>query len=106
VVWISYKGASCARCGADLGRGELIVMDRSQGIRCIGCAGLGGLVFLPSGDVALTQRALAHSSRSAIVVIRRDHGDHQDVTTGTAGQARQVPRPGRSVTASSRPVRS
>jgi hypothetical protein len=69
VVWISHKDdARCASCGAGLDRGEILVMDRRQGIRCLACAGLGGLVFLPSGDTALTRRALAHSSRSAIVV--------------------------------------
>jgi hypothetical protein len=68
VVWISYKDASCSSCGAGLGRGQLIVIDRAQGIRCLKCAGLAGLEFLPSGDVALTRRALARSSRSAVVV--------------------------------------
>jgi hypothetical protein len=68
VVWISHKDAKCNSCGAGLGRGKLIVIDRAQGIRCLKCAGLAGLEFLPSGDVALTRRALTRSSRSAVVV--------------------------------------
>jgi hypothetical protein len=68
VVWISHKDAKCNSCGAGLGRGKLIVIDRAQGIRCLRCAGLAGLEFLPSGDVALTRRALTRSSRSAVVV--------------------------------------
>src|SRR5260221_13231983 len=68
VVWISHKAARCNSCGSDLGRGKLIVIDRALGIRCLKCARIGGLGFLPSGDVALTRRALTPSSRSAIVV--------------------------------------
>ncbi len=68
VVWISHKAARCNSCGSDLGRGKLIVIDRALGIRCLKCARIGGLEFLPSGDVALTRRALTRSSRSAIVV--------------------------------------
>jgi hypothetical protein len=68
VVWISHKDAKCNWCGAGLGPGKLIVIDRTQGVRCLKCVGLAGLEFLPSGNVALTRRALANSSRSAIVV--------------------------------------
>jgi hypothetical protein len=68
VVWISHKDAKCNSCGDGLHRGKLIVIDRAQGIRCLKCTGLAGLEFLPSGNVALTRRALTRSSRSAIVV--------------------------------------
>jgi hypothetical protein len=68
VVWINHRGERCAGCGAGLAPGKLIVIDGAQGIRCLECAGLAGLKFLPSGDVALTRRALAHSRRSAVVV--------------------------------------
>ncbi len=68
VVWISHKNAMCNSCGVSLGPGNLIVIDRTQGVRCLKCVGLAGLEFLPSGNVALTRRAIAHSSRSAIVV--------------------------------------
>jgi hypothetical protein len=68
IVWISHRDAKCNSCGADQGPGKLIVIDRTQGVRCLKCVGLAGLEFLPSGNVALTRRALANSSRSAIVV--------------------------------------
>jgi hypothetical protein len=41
---------------------------RNQGPLCLTCADLNHLVFLPSGDVALTRRARKASSLSAIVV--------------------------------------
>jgi len=68
VVWISHKAARCEACTIELARGEFIAMDRAQGIRCIKCARLDGLAFLPAGDTALTRRALALSVRSAVVL--------------------------------------
>jgi len=68
VVWISHKAARCDACTLELARGEFIAMDRAHGIRCIKCARLDGLVYLPAGDVALTRRALALSARSAVVL--------------------------------------
>ncbi len=68
LVWISHKDAKCATCGTELARGEFLALDRAQGSRCLKCAGLDGLVFLPSGDMALTRRAVARSSRSAVVL--------------------------------------
>jgi hypothetical protein len=68
LVWISHKGAKCTACGAELARGEFLAIDRAEGSRCLKCAGLDGLVFLPSGDAALTRRAVARSSRSAVVL--------------------------------------
>jgi len=69
VVWISHKdGERCAGCAAGLERGRFVQVHREQGVRCMKCAGFGGLVFLPSGDAALTRRAAAGSSRRAVVV--------------------------------------
>jgi hypothetical protein len=69
VVWISHKdGERCAGCGAELGAGRLVRITRTEGIRCMACAGLEDLVFLFSGDAALTRRAIALSSRHAVVV--------------------------------------
>ncbi len=68
VVWISHKDAQCTACGAGLVRGEFLTIDRAHGSRCLKCAGLDGLVLLPSGDTALTRRAVARSSRSAVVL--------------------------------------
>jgi hypothetical protein len=68
-VWISHReGERCAACAVEIERGTFIQMNREQGIRCVRCAGFGDLVFLPAGDTALTRRALALSTRTAIVV--------------------------------------
>jgi hypothetical protein len=50
VVWISHKAAPCDACTIELSRGEFIAMDRARGIRCIKCARLDGLTFLPTGN--------------------------------------------------------
>src|SRR5262245_36572030 len=55
---------ACAECG---GAGEFWRMD-DAGPLCLVCADLGHLVFLPSGDAALTRRASKASSLSAVVV--------------------------------------
>jgi hypothetical protein len=69
VVWITHKSDErCGGCGAELFRGNLVQISRDAGIRCMACAGLADLVYLPAGDQALTRRALAASPLSAIVV--------------------------------------
>jgi hypothetical protein len=65
VVISPLKNWACAACAeAD---GELLVMD-DRGPLCLSCADLGHLVFLPSGDAAITRRARKHSRLSAVVV--------------------------------------
>jgi hypothetical protein len=54
----------CAECG---GGGDLLRMQ-DAGPLCLACADLDHLVFLPSGDAALTRRATKGSSLSAVVV--------------------------------------
>ncbi len=69
VVWITHKsGERCAGCGTELFRGNFVQITREERIRCMDCAGLANLAFVPAGDAALTRRALAASSLSAIVV--------------------------------------
>src|SRR5579864_1339549 len=69
VVWISHKdGERCVSCAAELRSGNFIQIARATGIRCLTCAGFSDLVFLGSGDAALTRRAVALSSRNAVVV--------------------------------------
>lgn len=55
---------TCAECGGD---GGLVVMEE-QGPICMRCADMDHLVFLPSGDAALTRRAKKASRLAAIVV--------------------------------------
>ncbi|HUD37579.1 MAG TPA: DUF2293 domain-containing protein [Streptosporangiaceae bacterium] len=65
VVIRAIKDWSCAECG-DEDR-ALLRMD-DAGPLCLACADLDHLVFLPSGDAALTRRATKASGLSAVVV--------------------------------------
>lgn len=56
---------TCAGCGAE--SGALLVM-RDGGPNCLSCADMDHLVFLGSGDAALTRRARKHSGLCAVVV--------------------------------------
>jgi hypothetical protein len=64
VVVVATRDWSCASCG---GSGELLIVD-DAGPLCLSCADLDHLVFLPSGDAALTRRARKASTLSAVVV--------------------------------------
>ncbi|MEU2391621.1 DUF2293 domain-containing protein [Streptomyces sp. NPDC007369] len=65
VVFESAKPVHCAQCR----RGPLRHLVREAGVpRCLDCADLGHLVYLPRGDTALTRRAREASSLSAVVV--------------------------------------
>ena len=57
----------CSECGAELLQGDFLLMEKGQPL-CLACADLDRLVFLPSGDTALTRRARKHSALSAVVV--------------------------------------
>ena len=59
------KDWTCSGCGAE--SGDLLVM-RDGGPLCLACADMDHLVFLGSGDAALTRRARKHSGLSAVVV--------------------------------------
>jgi len=65
VVVSPLKEWTCLGCG-DADGGWLVMEDR--GPICLRCADLSHLVFLPSGDAALTRRARRHSGLSAVVV--------------------------------------
>lgn len=64
VVW-PLKDFTCSVCAAE--SGGLLIMEDSGPV-CMGCAELDHLVFLPSGDAALTRRAKAGSRLWAVVV--------------------------------------
>jgi hypothetical protein len=64
VVIRSVRDFVCAECG---GGGDLLRMQ-DAGPLCLACADLAHLVFLPSGDAALTRRATRASTLSAVVV--------------------------------------
>lgn len=67
-VFISHRDSKCDECGEELGRKAWITIEEGKGALCLACADLDQLVFLPTGDAALTRRARKHSARSAVVL--------------------------------------
>jgi hypothetical protein len=51
-----------------VGRQAWITLEENKGAVCLSCADLDELVFLPTGDAALTRRAKKHSRLSAVVL--------------------------------------
>ena len=66
-VFILLRSALCAECGKQLERGEMACITKER-ITCLACEDLDRLVFLPSGNTALTRRARKHSPLSTIVL--------------------------------------
>ena len=67
-VFISGRESICGECGENLGHKAWITLDRDKGALCLACAELEHLVFLPTGDAALTRRSRKHSTLSAVVL--------------------------------------
>jgi hypothetical protein len=67
-VFISTSNSSCDECGDELGRRAWITLTKDKGALCLACADLDHLIFLPSGDTALTRRARKHSTLFAVVL--------------------------------------
>ena len=67
VVFSIIRESQCSECGVELWKGECLSMERGQPL-CLACSDLDHLVFLPSGDTALTRRAKKHSALWAVVV--------------------------------------
>lgn len=67
-VFISSNEATCNECKEDLGSKAWITLIGDGQATCLDCADLGHLLFLPSGNTALTRRARKHSTRAAVVL--------------------------------------
>ena len=67
-VFISTRDSTCDECGEALGRKAWITVVEDKGALCLSCADLDHLVFLPSGDAALTRRARKQSTLAAVVL--------------------------------------
>ncbi|MER6492234.1 DUF2293 domain-containing protein [Streptomyces griseorubiginosus] len=82
----------CAECR----RGPLALLVMESGApRCLDCADLGHLVFLPRGDTALTRRSREESALWAVVVRfnrRKGRYERQGVLVEEAGLARAEER--------------
>ena len=66
-VFIASKDVTCEECGEELGTKAWIFLSGPKAL-CLACADLDQLVFLPSGNTALTRRADKHSRLSAVVL--------------------------------------
>ncbi len=64
-VFIASRESKCDDCGEELGRHAWITLQQEKGAVCLTCADLDHLVYLPSGDAALTRRARKNSRLSA-----------------------------------------
>jgi len=67
-VFISNRASVCGECGENLGPNAWIILAGEKGAVCLACADLDHLLFLPSGDAALTRRARKHSTLAAVVL--------------------------------------
>ena len=67
-VFITSKESTCDECKEDLGSRAWIVLAGEAGALCLSCADLDHLVFLPSGDAALTRRSKKYSTLYAVVL--------------------------------------
>jgi hypothetical protein len=67
-VFISSRESKCDECKEELGKKAWITLTEEKGALCLTCADLDHLVFLPSGDAALTRRSRKHSTLSAVVL--------------------------------------
>ncbi len=55
VVYSILRDSECFRCKKQLPHGSFLVMEKGEPL-CLDCADLGHLVYLPSGQAALTRR--------------------------------------------------
>jgi hypothetical protein len=67
-VFIASHEATCSECGKEMGRHSWITLVEGKGPICLNCADLDHLVFLPSGDAALTRRSTKYSTLKAVVL--------------------------------------
>ena len=68
LVLFVRRDTKCGECGQDLFPGSMITLEKERGALCLVCADLDHLVFLPSGDMALTRRSTKYSRLHAVVL--------------------------------------
>lgn len=67
-VFISGRDSVCGECENELGRDAWIMLAEEKGALCLECADLDHLLFLFSGDAALTRRSKKYSGLWAVVL--------------------------------------
>ena len=66
-VFISNKENICSECGNTLGARAWITLNKNE-VFCLVCSDLEHLIYLPSGNAALTRRAKRNSKIYAVVL--------------------------------------
>lgn len=90
-AFFSIKENGCTECGAEISPGGLITLKRPAGALCLSCSDLDHLVYLPSGNAALTRRAWKYSSLSVVVLqfsTSRNRNERKGVLVSAEGLAR------------------
>lgn len=64
---LQTEGANCSRCGGKI-EPRTPAAEKQGALVCLTCAGLAELIFVPSGNAALTRRATKLSRQSLVVV--------------------------------------
>jgi len=67
IIFSILRDSKCSECGVELWKGSFLKMEKDRPL-CLECADLDHLVFLPSGDTALTRRSRKYSMLFAVVV--------------------------------------
>jgi hypothetical protein len=67
-VFIASHEATCGECGEQMSRHSWITLAGEKGPICLECADLDHLVYLPSGNAALTRRSTKYSTLKAVVL--------------------------------------
>lgn len=67
-VYYTDCALKCAECGKDVDKHAIIFKMPHKGKVCLSCAGLDHLVFLNSGNTALTNRSRKYSVVSAVIM--------------------------------------
>ena len=67
IVYQCIRESQCSECGREISLGDLLLIEAGNHL-CFSCSDLDHLVFLSSGNTALTRRAMKHSPHHAIVV--------------------------------------
>ena len=89
-VFVPVNAWSCASCGTSAPAGEFMFLEGDDAL-CLPCADFGHLVFLPSGNAALSRRAKKESGLAAIVLRfakRRNRYERQGILVEEAALER------------------
>ncbi len=66
-VYYCTRETTCSECRVGINKRDFLFIDRGSQHLCLSCSDLDHLVYLPSGDTALTRRAAKDSNLVAVV---------------------------------------